>query len=218
MAKTFLVTGTPSKLTVDMAHECLAAKHNVMLTIEPGTEAPAIPAGLEENLHYVEWNRRSPISARFVLLQALNQGIAIDHAVVVWTPRLDRTVFHEDNAAVIEERIDYDIKGFLFMVKELLLHFQKQGSGTITFVVQNTGPDVLSPGDALSLKGLDGLVESLFTYYSREAFALRGVQTRVAQNRQVAEFVLGLVTEDTAKTRGKWNRYTGKSGIFNFGK
>jgi hypothetical protein len=218
MAKTFLVTGTPAKLTVDIAHECLAAKNKVLLTLEPGTEAPAIPPGLEENLQYVEWNRRSPISARFVLLQAFNQQIAIDHAIVVYNPRLDRSVFHEENAAVIEERVDFDVKGFLFMVKELLMHFQKQNSGTITFVVQNTGPDVLSPFDSLGMHGFQGMVESLFTYYSQETFSIRGVQTRLAQNRQIAEFLLNLISEDSVKTRNKWSRYTGKSGLFNFGK
>lgn len=218
MEKTFLITGTPSKLTIDVAHECLSGKHNVLLTLEPGTEAPPIPSGLEQNLQYIEWNRRSPISARFVLLQAYNKQIDIDHAVLVFAPRSDRGVFHEANAAFFEERIDYDIKGFLFMVKELLAYFQKQKKGSMTVVIQNAGPDILPPFDALAMKSLEGLVDSLFVYYAQEAVVLRGVHARSGQNRQIAEHVLNLILEDAPKTRGKWSKYTGKTGIFNFGK
>jgi len=218
MEKTFLITGTPTKLTADMAHECLAKHQNVLLTVEPGSETPPVPAGLGESLQYIEWNRRSPISARFVLLQALNRQIEIDHAIIVYHPRDERTVFHEANAAFFEERIDYDLKGFLFMVKELVAYFMRQKRGSLTFVIQNTGPEVPSPFDALGMESLHGLVTSLFSWYEREPITIRGVMTKSPQNRQIAEYVLEMLSEDSPRTRGKMHKYTGKLSLFNFGK
>jgi len=216
MQKTFLITGSPSKLTVDIAHDCLSRKQNVLLTLEPGMEAPAIPSGLEQNLQYIEWNRRSPISSRFVLLQAMNKQIEIDHAVVVYSPFGERTVLHEANAAFFEEKIDQEIKSVLFMVKELLGYFMKAKKGALSFVLQ-TGAEVVHPMDALVMEGLHGMVESMFAYYSQENIALRGFVAKNAQNRQIAEFVVQMLLDDLPKTRNKMHRYGSKLNLFGFG-
>ena len=217
MNSAVLLTGTPSKLLVDLAHECLSRKKNVLMTTEPGVESPAIPSGLEDNLHYIEWNRRSPISSRFVLLQAGNKNFEIEHTILVISSKVDRSNFHDANAAFLEERIDFDIKGHLFMIKEILSHIIKRGSGSITFVLQNTGPDDLPPLEQMTMNAFEGLVESMFAQYGNEAYALRGIMAKGSQNRQIAEFTLGILEENSPKTKNKWSKYGIKSGLFGLG-
>jgi hypothetical protein len=217
MEKQFLVYGVPSRLTIDIAHECLSRKHRVLLTLEPDTAAPPIPAGLEDRLQYVDWNRRSAISARLVLMQAMNKQVQIDHAILVHTPIMDRTIMHDASAAYFEERLDFDLKGYLFIIKELLSYFLKQGKGGMTFLLQNPGPEVLPPMDALCMKAMEGLVESVLTYYSQEPIVLRGLTTRNTQHRQLTEQVLKIILEDSVKTRGKMVKLNQKLQFFGFG-
>lgn len=218
MEQTFLVAGNPSKLNIDIAHEILSQKHRVLLTTEPNTESPPIPAGLESGLHYVEWNRRSPISSRFVMLQADNKQLDIDHAVILFNPSNDKTPVHELASASVEERLDFDMKGYLFLLKELVAYFLKRRKGSFTFVIQNTGPEVLPPMDALLQGSFYNLAESMFTYYQNEPLTFRGIETKLAANRQVAEFILQTVVEDQPRSRSKWIKYTGKTGLFSFGR
>ena len=217
MEQTFLVAGNQAKLNSDIAQEILAQKHRVLVTLDPETDGPAIPVGLESNIHYVEWNRRSPISARFVILQAMNKEINIDHAILIMTPRNIKEAIHEMASAAVEEKIDFDIKGYLFLLKEIINYFIKRKSGSITFIFQNTGADILPPMDALLQGSFYNLAESLFAFYENESFVLRGIETRLSSNRQISEFIIQLILENSSRNRGKWLKFSGKSGIFSFG-
>ena len=217
MEQTFLIAGNQAKINSDIAQEILSLKHRALITLEPDTEGPTIPPGLESNLHYVEWNRRSPISARFVILQALNKQIEIDHAVLLFTPRNIKESIQEMSSATVEEKIDFDVKGYLFLLKELINYFLKRRAGSITFIMQNTGPDVLPPMDALIQGSFFNLAESMFSFYESEIFSMHGIETRLPANRQISEFAIQLILENSPRNRGKWIKYTGKNGLFSFG-
>ncbi len=218
METTILIAGNPSKLNTDLAHEALSQKRKVLLTNDPGTELAPIPVGLEDGLKYVEWNRRSPISARFVMLQAANQDLDIDHAIIIHTPRNLKTPVHDLSSGDIEERLDYDCKGYIFLLKELVQHFSARRKGSITFLSHNTGPDILSPMEAILDGAFEKLAESMFLQYEQDEFTIRGISTKLNQNRQIAEFVLQTIDENNARSRGKWHKFTGKSGIFGIGR
>ncbi len=218
MVQSFLIAGNQSKLNSDIAQEALSLKHRVLATYEPETEGPIIPSGLENNLHYVEWNRRSPISSRFVILQSINKEIELDHAIILFSPHFDKIMVHELPSAAIEEKIDFDAKGYLFLLKELVNYFLKRRRGSITFVIQNTGPDVLPPVDAMLLGSFYNLAESMFASYENESIVMRGIETKIATNRQIAEYILQTISEDQPKNRNKWLKYNGKSGLFSFGR
>lgn len=214
MESTILIAGNASRLNADMAHEALSKKYRVMMTTEPGADLPPIPAGLEEGLQYVEWNRRSPISARFVVLQAQNQELDIDHAVLVYSPPNEKIMAAELSSAFIEEKLDFDCKGFVFLLKELLGYFAKRQKGSITFLLNNPGPDVLPPMESILEGAFMNLGESMFAYQGQGDLVLRGIQSRSNQNRQIAEFLIQTIQENHPKNRNKWIKYTGKSGLF----
>jgi len=218
MEQSILIAGNQSKLNSEIAQEALSQKHRVLATYEPESEGPIIPTGLENTLHYVEWNRRSPISSRFVILQALNQQIELDHAILVFSPHNDRIMVQDLPSATIEEKLDFDAKGYLFLLKELINYFMKRQKGSITFVIQNTGPDILPPLDAMLLGSFYNLAESMFSLYENEPLILRGIESRIATNRQVAEYILQTIMEDQPKNRNKWLKYNGKTGLFSFGR
>jgi hypothetical protein len=218
MAQSILIAGNHTKLNSDIVQEALSLKHRVLATYDPETDGPVIPSGLEDSLSYVEWNRRSPISSRFVILQALNKQIELDHAIITFAPRQEKMMVQDLQSASIEEKLDFDAKGYLFLLKELINYFLKRRKGSITFVIQNTGPDIPPPIEAMLLGGFYHLAESMFECYENEPIVLRGIDTKIAANRQVAEYLLQTIFEDQPKNRNKWLKYNGKTGLFSFGR
>lgn len=86
-----------------------------------------------------------------VVLEAVSSGERIDEAVVLFTSPKILNPFHEISAAEIERSIDYQIKSNLFMIKEILLHFQNTDSdSTLSIVSYQAGTDVLPPLEALA--------------------------------------------------------------------
>jgi len=218
MDSTILIAGNPSKLVSDLVHESLSKQYKILSTLDPGTEVPPIPAGLEEGLHYVEWNRRSPISARFVVLQAQNLQLDIDHALITFHPKTSGASLQDLSSAYIEEKLDFDCKGYLFLIKELMAYFSKRGKGSVSLLYHNPGPDVLPPMEAILEGAFLKLGESLFKFYEQESIVLRGIHSSFDQNRQVAEYVLQVLEENHPRNRNKWIKYTGKTGLFSFGR
>jgi hypothetical protein len=218
MEQSILIAGNQAKLISDIAQEALSQKQRVLATFEPEVDGPAIPGGLEDTLHYVEWNRRSPISSRFVILEALNKQIELDHAILVFAPRNEKIMIQDLPSSTIEEKFDFDAKGYLFLLKELINYFMKRRKGSISFVIQNTGPDILPPVEAMLLGSFYNLAESMFQLYENEPLILRGIESKIATNRQVAEYILQTIAEDLPKNRNKWLKYNGKTGLFAFGR
>ena len=81
----------------------------------------------------LEWNRRSPVSARTVVLSTVNAFETLDEAVIL-EPRLPAgSPLHESASADIERAFD-DAKGPVFLARELLRSFLAYGGGIMSFV------------------------------------------------------------------------------------
>ena len=58
--------------------------------------------------------------------------------------------------------------------------------------------------------------DELFTAYQNEPILLRGFESQTDQLEDFARFVLTGTNEKPERSRGKWLRYGGKSGLFSF--
>jgi NAD(P)-dependent dehydrogenase (short-subunit alcohol dehydrogenase family) len=215
MNKTYLIAGPSVQLIRDIAVELGKAGGRVIVTDEPG-KPPLFDTEVETGCEALEWNRRSPLSARTVVVQALNIADQVDEFIHVFVPAGDNPAFHEIGAALVEEKVDQAIKGCFFLVKEMILHFQKRGNGTITFVHWDGGSDVLSPVDAALSGAYKAFVTALFAQYQNEPLRLRGFQSSSAQSSDFAQFIAAAVDVKPDRSQGRWAKHAVRGGLFQF--
>jgi NAD(P)-dependent dehydrogenase (short-subunit alcohol dehydrogenase family) len=201
----------------DLVQGALSGNDRVIATLDPGTEQPPIEPDWQQNLHYVVWNRRSPLSARNLINDGLNRFERIDEVFVVFAPEGNGTAFHELSSADIEENLDVNFKGYLFLLKELFGLFQRQKSGTISLVHYEGITEIPAPLYAAAAGAFRTLVSALFAQYRNEQFHIRGFHSSVPQTKDFASYLLG-ITERPEKTSGRWFKYSGRAGLFSFGR
>lgn len=219
MERTLLITGRQSSLTDDLVQEALARKFGVLATYDPEGEEPEVPDGFGDDLVYIEWNRRSPISARTVMLHAENVADNLEEIYVVYTPEAVSGSFHETQASRIEEVVDRALKGYLFLLREAVSHALRRGGAGVNIVVQDSGSELLPPLEAAVSGGFLAAARSLMTFYEEESVAVRGFHSPGAtEGREFARYILDTVREKGEKAAGRWNKYGGRTSLFPFRK
>lgn len=219
MERTLLITGRQSPLTDDLVQEALARSFTVLATFDPAGEEPQVPDGLGDDLTYLEWNRRSPISARSVVLAAENKAERLEELFLVYAPEAVDTPFHETQASAIEEATDRSVKGYLFLLRELLGRSLRNGGGGVNVVVQDRGSEVVPPLEAAVSGAFLSAVRSIMTFYAEEPIRIRGFHsTGVKEGREFARYILDTIRDRPEKSTGRWNKYGGRGSLFPFRK
>jgi NAD(P)-dependent dehydrogenase (short-subunit alcohol dehydrogenase family) len=215
MPKTVLITGKPCRLASELVREMLAEGHAVIATAQ-ATDVSSGEDGLDENLHYVRWNSRSPLSTRSVVMEAVNAYGGLDEAFLVYAPEGIYSPFHETSSATFEETVDRLVKSYLFMSKEVLSFFQRREGGSMNMVLHDATGEFAGPLDA-SLRGsFQSLADSLFVFYQNEPVVLRGFYSESDQNKEFARYIVSTVREKSARGGGKWHRYAARPRLFSF--
>ena len=189
--------------------EARGAGYEVTATLDEEAEDRVDEEG---RVRYVRWRRRSPLSARTVVLQAASVGEGIDEAIVIHSPDAAREPLHELQSARLEQAVDGSVKGPLFIVRELLGHFEKRETGTLNLLLYQPDGEATSPLDACTGGGFEGAAGGLFTYYRNEPLTLRGFSCSERRPAEFAAYVMGMIGE--GKGTGKWNRYSARARIF----
>jgi hypothetical protein len=179
---------------------------------EPESTAGAPAAGGQP--HVLEWNRRSPVSAQSVLLECRSLMGGLESAIVVFASSRDNRAFHEAPAGYIEETVDTGLKGYMFLLRELLGYFQKTGSGTLAVAVHDEGSEILSPVEACVSASFAALVQSLAVFYQNEPVSIAGFRSSTTQVNEYAQFIRRTLEEKQGRTAGVWHKYSDRSGFF----
>jgi hypothetical protein len=211
-----LITGKQSGFTDDLVQEALNRTLHVLATHDPADTPPEVPDTFGDHLRYTPWTRRSLISARSVLLSAEREHGPLRHAVVICSPEGINSPLHETESALIEERIDYSIKGYLFIIKEVIAQLARNGGGECTIVWYDGGAEIMAPIDAAIAGAVQGLVRSLLAFYEGETTAIRGLVASDSDSRAVARWVLEQALDRADKTVGRLQKYGQKMGILPF--
>ncbi len=214
MDESYLITGNYSPLNRSLVSRLVKKKSRVIATVDKENEELLFSDNTREYLKTIAYDRRSPFSARALFMDMMNKSIQIDHVLILHSILGKSDVLQGINSRHIEEKIDDEIKGFMFFLKEAVGYFERRGRGSINIILQNNGPDVPGPLDALVFGGIQNLSNSLFTYYVRESFVLRGFTTKDPDNENFGEYIFQTIGEN--KQSGKWYRYRSKGNFFNF--
>ena len=190
----------------------------VRLYLEAGDRVFATSTGQEalssfnevagESLKVSQWNRRSPVSARNMLLKAVNGFDAVDELILLGPPESQSTPLLQVGLGEIEDEIDTWLKGSLFLVREFLAYFYRRKSGSVALVAQAGGADASSLEESVR-SGFRGLSRSLLREYGStpETLTVNGFESPGSDPESYAAFVRRHMEEKARGASGRWFRH-----------
>jgi len=210
MEQACLVTGKSSELLAEVVHEAARRGRNALVA-----RSGPLEIALDEGSSTVAWNRRSALSARSVVLHAQNLHGRLEEAIIVFSPVREAVPFHESSIVSIENRTDAEVKGYLFMIREIVSLFQKQRSGRLLLAVREDETGIRSPLEAMSVGSFVSSAESLQEFYRNEQLEIRLCYSRSTDVAGYAGFILdALDAPRPRRPRAEWMRYATRGGIF----
>jgi len=173
--------------------------------LPPRVELPAGAISLS-------WNPASPISARTVLLAAENRLGKINDCILVCSPP---AVYRPPDGLAPEEieiLVDDHIKGWFFLIRELVIYFRRVNSGSLSFVVsetkgeKNIHSDLLGPSAASCFANYSGAVLASSANEHFLAMGFSGFET--SERSQFASWLFKIVDEGSKRSAGRWNKFS----------
>ncbi|MBU8914024.1 MAG: hypothetical protein KOO61_08385 [Spirochaetales bacterium] len=206
MEKACLVTGKSGPLLVEIVRQAAARHRQILVTRSGRMDLGQVD---DESTSIISWNRRSALSARSVLLHATNLFGRLDEAIVIFAPAHDSATFHESSIVGIEDRIDAEVKGYLYILREILGQLVRQGAGRVVLVLQHPREELQSPLEAVGVGSFVALAESLNRYYRNEPMTIERFRTDVDDAPGFAGSILDRLDADRglrarARRSGRW--------------
>ena len=169
----------------------------------------------KEQNNKIQWNKRSPLSARNSILSILNSHDRIDSAILIYQPGGFNKTFHETSSAVYDLQVDRWIKGYGYMLKELIQLFLKQKGGDLNFILDTGGIKMLTPLENAIYSYLKNLVKNLSVLYQNEDFRLYCFETESERREEFLDF-MAKIRNDSKYSPGKIYRFGDKKSLFDF--
>jgi len=221
MTRGILIAGNDSSLFAATAAEALkrvesfASVHIPNRFLLPDGRAAISPA-IETAAGAIplSWNPASPISARTLVLAAENQLKQINNAIVVCSPP---AVFKNAEILVPEEieiLVNDHIKGWFYLIRELLLYFRRRGTGSLSLVApeiipsgnKNAPADLVGPSASASFRAF---AQSVLASQASEPFQVMGFTITEAGNEgDFAAWFFKMIDESAGKNSGRWHKYS----------
>jgi NAD(P)-dependent dehydrogenase (short-subunit alcohol dehydrogenase family) len=216
MQRTFLITDGDTALGAELVRLLSGQGGKVVATCAD----PSGASGGGKSVVWVPWNRRSPASAKNLVVSALNSVGRIDEALLLSAPPgrgepLGEGPFHELPAAEIERALDQSLKPAAFLARELVTHFLQAGGGVLALVSFCARPaDGFSPAlERCVREGFKGLATSLLASYADSGFLLNAFQSFGATPEEFAQFIEKTLEEKGRKISGRWFTCQPRSGF-----
>ena len=236
MTRGILIAGNESTLFSATAAEAVRRVESFASAVIPnrlplpeGGNAQPSKAEIAGGVIPLSWNPASPISARTLVLAAENRLGQINDAVVICSPP---AVFKTAEALLpqeIEILVNDHIKGWFFLVRELVLYFRRKGAGTLSLVAPEIVPDsgkemwssdaaganawgrngqtdLLGPSAAASFRVF---AQSVLASAAVEPFQIKGFTTTEAGTEtDFAAWFFKILDESAGKNSGRWQRFS----------
>lgn len=202
MGKAVLVTEGDSPLGAALVRLFRAKGFSVVTTTPVGGEGAGRIKSEDDAHLVVPWNRRSPLSARNVLLAALNAVDALDEILILEAPCPSANALPEAASAEIERSFD-EAKGPVFLAREVLSYFPPRKRGLLAMVsFPSAGSDTAV--QAAMREGFRGFASSLMTSQNGTGIIVNGFQSSGAGVEEFAEFIDRTLDEKARKISGHW--------------
>jgi NAD(P)-dependent dehydrogenase (short-subunit alcohol dehydrogenase family) len=213
MKQKILITGLDTELKAKIVKQFLDAGYLVAVAI---INQDLKPNTTNKNLIEITWNHRSPLSAKDIILNSRNKLNGFEEALIILSSQNNNKPIHEVLSSDIENTIDTSLKGNLFIIKEIILYFQKTGKGNISLINDIDQSEILSPLNAVGSGGLAALVKSLFASYVHESFTINLFSFISGELESYTEYIFKGITEKTKSIHGKIFKFQERGIPFSF--
>jgi NAD(P)-dependent dehydrogenase (short-subunit alcohol dehydrogenase family) len=176
-------------------------------------ETPSRPASAGN----LEWNPASPVSTRTLVLTARNLLDHIDEALLICVPPAYRRPLEDMIPAEIDRLVDYNIKGWFFLARELASEFIRRGSGTLVLAVQDERAasredgDLAGPAAAAAFRAF---ARSLLPASANAPYLTMGFSAPEPGSESAFAAYMFRIMEEGKRNSGKWHKF-GKFSLFN---
>jgi hypothetical protein len=211
MERTCLIAGKSGALLTDVVRHCSEARRQPLVARSGQAELPDLPPGSPAP---ISWNRRSALSARSLLLHAQTTCGRIEEAIVIYSPVHESNPFHASTVVSIEDRVDAEVKGYLFLLRELVALFESQRSGRLVLAVSDRSAELPSPLEAAGLGSFMALSRSLQDLYEGESLRVRLCYSTADDTDAFARVVAGeLDVRDRRRSKSGWLTFPPRSRV-----
>jgi len=212
MGRVVLISDVQTPLGEELARRYLAEGASVAVTRsnQQSRESPLVPAA---DFLLTDWNRRSPISTRNVLLSVVNRFGRIDEAVVLHCPAVEASLLSETTYESIERTVDAWLKGTLFLVKGLLETLAPRGRLALVHYAPQEAGSGLPPLEGALRGAFKALAQSLMETGGPRGLPVHGLESFSTPARDFAGFIVETLGARGDKPSGKWLRFQPRSGL-----
>lgn len=211
MKRKILITGLDSKLKTKLSKLFMDGNYKVAVTVNSSNKK--VNPG-SSNFIEIPWNNRSPLSAKNIILECQNKMEGFDDVLTIFSSEQNNKPIHEISSAEIESTIDSNLKGNLFILKEIILYFQKIGAGNISLIHDIEQGEILAPLYAVETGGLSTLTKSLFVSYQNEQLTINSYRSNSGELTDYAEYIFNTISERTKPVHGKTFKFQAKGRPF----
>lgn len=216
MKRVALVTDAQTPLGEELIRRYLAHGYCVAATRSNQARIETPLVSEDEAFLLIDWNRKSPISTKNVVLTTLNRFDRIDHTLLLLAPELEKKLLQEITTETIDRAVDTWIKGTLFMTKAVLEHYCEKQEGRLALInhIQQEAGTVLPPLESALRGSFTAVAEVLFASNSQQNVFINGIESRSGTVQEFADFVFATMTERAGRVSGKWLRFSSRRGLF----
>ena len=205
MPRTILLTEADTPLGAELSRLFVERGYSVAAAAEAGRRDEVIES---RNPLALSWNRRSPVSARSLVLSVLNAFGKLDEAILLEPPSASAASLGAASSTDIDRAMD-DAKGPALLLREVLATFARTGSGTVSFVV---GGAVSGPVEVMTREAFRGLAAALLAS-PNPALMANGFQPGPAGPQEYAAFIDRTLEEKARKISGRWFAFPPRGGF-----
>ena len=228
MTRGILIVGNESTLLAAATNEAAERVESFATAVIPNRFLQPAGASLQkQELHektaLLKWNPSSPISARSLVLAAENQLKQIDNAVLICSPPALYKAAEILTPEEIEILVNDHVKGWFFLVRELLLYFRRLALGSLSLVAPEGGTskntlgmhasiDILGPSALTSFRSFaNGVLSSVAAADPFSVMGFTGFEA--GTEKEFASWFFKMIDEGDKKNSGRWFKYP-KFGFF----
>jgi len=215
MKRVALITEASTSLGDQLVRRYLSEGYSVAATCSGQARIDTPVVSEEEDLLVIDWNRNSPISAKNVLLTALNRFDTIDETLLLLTPELDQKLLQETAAETIDRAVDAWIKGPLFLIKAVLVLYGRKQEGFLALInhVPQVAAAVPPPLESALRGSFRATAEAIFAGIGQQNIFVNGFESHSTKIEELADFIFDTISSKGIRTTGKWYRFPSRPGI-----
>lgn len=213
MKRKILITGPDSNLKTKLVELFLGNNSIVAVSVNNQNKKTS---SKNSNLVEIPWNFRSPLSAKNIILDCQNKIGGFDEALTILSSKHNNKAIHEISSSDIEDAIDTNLKGTIFILKEIILYLQNKGDGNISLIQNINQNEILAPLFALESGGLLSLTKSLFDSYQNEQLAINSFSSQSLEIEEYADYIFKNISERGKAIHGKMFKFQDRGMLKSF--